>query len=157
MFIPFSEISPQSKIWIYQADKKLTLNQKIELENKLINFCNDWTTHDKPVFSSFKIYDWFICLFALEDEYPISGCSIDKSVFLIQSIGDQYKIDFFNRENIIFLNKGVISILPLSEFKLIIKPDIIIYNNMLQNKADFENQWMMKVKDTWLSKFLPIM
>ena len=154
MFIPYSEISNKSRIWIYQSNKKITINQKNEINNQLLDYCNNWNTHGQPVVSSFKIYDWFICLFALEDVDPISGCSIDSSVLLIKSIGHKYKLDFFNRENIIFFNEGVSTILPLSEFKLMIHPDIIVYNNMVQNKKEFKNKWMVKVKDTWLCRFL---
>ena len=152
MFIPYSKISNNSKVWIYQSNKKIThLN---ELNQKLMIFCNNWETHGQPVISSFKLYDWFICLFADEDNGIVSGCSIDTSVSFIKSIGKKYGIDFFNHKNIIFLDEDVAKILPLSQFKSIIKDDIIIYNNTVKNKEEFEKKWKLAVKDSWLNRFV---
>jgi len=152
MFIPYSKISNKSKVWIYQSNKKI--NHLNELNQKLMTFCNNWETHGQPVTSSFKLYDWFICLFADETRASVSGCSIDTSVSFIKSIGKKYVIDFFNHKNIIFLDKEVATILPLSQFKSIIKDDIIIYNNTVKTKEEFETKWKLAVKDSWLNRFL---
>ena len=129
----------ESIIWPTPNNRlSLRLEQINAINNRLRNFCNNWNTHGKPVSSSFKLYNWFICLFINEDKYATSGCSIDTSVSLIKSIGKQHEIDFFNRKNVLFLENKTTKILPLSEFKLIIKSDIIIYNNMVKNKFEFE-------------------
>ena len=149
MFIPYTEISDKSRLWIYQSNRKINSTERHEINNHLIDFCINWETHGKSVLGSFQIYDWFICLFVDEDSHVISGCSIDKSVTFIKSIGKKYQIDFFNRNNIIFIEGEVTKILPLSEFKFIMKPDFIIHNNMIQNKEDFQYKWKVHVKNSW--------
>ena len=132
---------------------KLILNDKVRY-CKLIDFCNDWTSHGKHVFSSFQVNSWFIIFFINETETNSSGCSIDKSVLLIKSISKQHGIDFFNRWNIVFIENNETKILPLSKFKNIISSDIIVFNTLIKTKLDFENKWKVPVKETWLNKFV---
>ncbi len=144
----------KSKVWVYQSERKINLTEINQISVKIKDFCNSWTTHDKPVNSSFKIDEWFILLFVDETEYNISGCSIDKSILLIQSIGVEYNIDFFNRLNILFVDNNITRLLPLSKFKDVITPDVIVYNTLVKDKLDFLQNWKVPVTTTWLNKFI---
>ena len=154
MLIDFSKMSSKSRVWVYQSDRKISPEEIHTITVQLIDFCNDWTSHGKPVFSSFKLTSWFIIVFIDETEYTTSGCSIDKSVLFIKAICKQYAIDFFNRFRIVFIDNNKTKTLPLSKFKNIISPDIIIYNTLIKTKLDFETEWKLPVKETWLNKFI---
>jgi hypothetical protein len=41
-----------------------------------------------------------------ERKAGVSGCSTDSSVRFIKSLGEKYKVDFFNRTNLAFVVKG---------------------------------------------------
>ena len=153
MFIPYSNLSDQSRVWIYQSERLISSREKIDLQQKLIDFCNTWTSHGHVLQCSFKIYDWFICIFVDSKSYP-SGCAIDKSIRFMKQISQLLSINFFNRQNVIFVQDGDTKILSLEAFKLIIEPDLIIYNSMVKTKADFELNWKIPLKDSWLSIFL---
>tara|TARA_B100001250_G_C19492156_1_gene653589 strand:- start:62 stop:526 length:465 start_codon:yes stop_codon:yes gene_type:complete len=153
MLVPYSNLSPKSRVWIYQSERLIKSQEKKDIYKNLIDFCNNWTSHGNSLQCSFKIYDWFICIFVDIQSNP-SGCSIDKSVAFMKQISHRFKINFFNRQNIIFKKEEDVKILSLEEFKLIIDPDLIIYNNMVTTKEDFELKWQLPVKDTWLNIFL---
>ena len=106
MLIDFSRMPNNSRVWVYQSDRKISSKEIQKITIDLIDFCNDWTSHGKHVFSSFQVNSWFIIFFINETETNSSGCSIDKSVLLIKSISKQYGIDFFNRWNIVFIENN---------------------------------------------------
>ena len=154
MLVPYSSMSHNSKVWIYQADREI-LNQELNfIRNRLQSFCDAWMSHGKPVKSSFKLSPWFICFFIDESVHETSGCSIDSSVAIIKAIQNEYDINFFNRMNIVFIEDERTKILSLLDFKKCIKPDIMIYNNMITVKKEFEENRLILVKDSWLNQYL---
>ena len=80
MYIPYSDINPNSRVWIYQSDRAFNTSEKTDIELQLTDLCNNWNTHGSPLHCSFQIHDWFICLFVDESGQDASGCSIDSSV-----------------------------------------------------------------------------
>ena len=154
MFYPLNKINSHSRIWIYQSDRRIKHNQITAIENQLISFCNNWTSHGNNIKSSFYIDHWFICLFADEEVLKVSGCGIDASISFVKSIGVKYGIDFFNRMNIAFLSEGETRVLSLSEFKKIINSKMIVYNNMIKYKYEFDSHWKVPIETNWLKKYI---
>jgi hypothetical protein len=93
-------------------------------------------------------------LFVDESKFNASGCSIDSSVAVIKSIANKYNIDFFNRLNIAFLEEEETKVLPLNDFKRCVSSEMIVYNNLVKTKGEFEENWKVSIKDSWLSKYL---
>jgi len=40
---------PQSKVWIYQANRTFTMNEIFDMEPLLENFVDQWKSHGAPV------------------------------------------------------------------------------------------------------------
>ena len=153
MLISYSNLSMKSRVWIYQSERKISVQEKQQINEQLIHFCNNWTSQGKILQCSFKIYDWFICIFTNSESNP-SGCAIDKSVTCVKNFSNLLKINFFNRQNVIFRDKGETKILPLEQFKLIASPELIVYNNMVKTKEEFELNWRTQLKNTWLNIYI---
>jgi hypothetical protein len=154
MFIPYTEVDKNARIWIYQSDRKLNSEELDDIKIQLTELCEKWNAHGDPLACSFQLYDWFICLFVDESKFIASGCSIDSSVAVIKSIANQYNIDFFNRLNIAFFEGEETKVLPLNDFKRCVSSEMIVYNNLVKTKGEFEENWKASIKDTWLSKYL---
>ena len=154
MNIPYSELPNNSKVLIYQSNREINEKELFLIQEDIDNFSRNWLTHGKPVRNTFKIFNYFICFFIDESSYPTSGCSIDSVVNLIKSIGTRFNIDFFNRHNIVYLDNRQAKLLTIDNFKSLIQPDIIIYNNLVQTKSDFENKWKIPVKESWLNRYI---
>ena len=154
MFVPYSELDANARIWIYQSDRKLEAEEQEDIASQLTDLCNNWNTHGDPLACSFQLHDWFICLFVDEQTFNASGCSIDSSVAVIKSIAKQYSIDFFNRLNIAFWQDDTTKVLPLKDFKSAIRSDMVVYNNLVKTKAEYERFWKHPIKDSWLAKYL---
>ena len=155
MLVPYNEIDGNSRVWVYQSDRIITNQEKPLIENHLINLCVNWNTHGEPVHSSFILNDWFICLFVDESKNNASGCSIDSSVATIKTIEQQFRIDFFNRLNIAYVDEEkTTKVLPLPKFKSEINENLMVFNNLVKTKMELENSWIIPIKDSWLSKYL---
>ena len=161
MYIPFDQISLESRIWIYQSDRALTSSEENIISTKLQAFTDSWQVHAKNMEASFAIlYRHFIVIAANENINAASGCSIDDSVRVVKSIGTHLSIDFFNRSNIAFSNPDGVVLIPLDTLKQ--AHDIgkwnghsLYFNNLIASVSDLKNAWLTPAHATWLSRYLP--
>ena len=153
MYDPYNKISSDARVWIYQSNRAFSSVEKKDIESQLINLCNNWNNHGKVLHCSFQIHDWFICLFVDENKQIASGCSIDSSVAVIKAIAKKYNIDFFNRMNIAFLDGDLTKVLSLPEFKKLLTPQTVVYNNLVSTKSEYESKWKVPLSESWLARF----
>src|SRR5690349_14341192 len=115
MFVPFQSLPNHARIWIYQSERKISPGEKAIISDALQAFTQQWTVHGQPMDASFAVlHDQFIILAANDQA---SGCSIDSSVRTIKTLGDQLRIDFFNRNLIAFQNGTEITTVLLQDLK----------------------------------------
>jgi hypothetical protein len=161
MFVPFESISPNARIWIYQANRKFTFEEQEAITNFLKVFTDRWSAHSQALKTSFAIrYNQFIVLAADEDYNSASGCSIDSSVRAIKQIEQNVGVELFNRNLIAFLNQGIVDLVPLNELKQKYSSgawneDSLTFNNLVATKGQMESSWISKAADTWLKRYLP--
>ena len=87
MYIEFSNISDNAKVWIYQASKPLGKDDIDLISKEAKLFCHQWAAHNTPLHSSFKVlHDKFLILAVDEGVNAASGCSIDSSVRFVKII-----------------------------------------------------------------------
>ena len=154
MLFDYSNISDSSKVWIFQTDRKFSDLEKEIISTRITNFISYWETHNRPVYSTFKLFDYFLCIFVDEANYVTSGCSIDSLVKEVKSIGTELELDFFNRQNIVYNDFGKEAIISIDKFKSLKKNNLKVYNNLVSTKLDFENKWLVNVKDSWLNRLI---
>ena len=162
-----SNFHPNSRVWIYQCNRLFTLNEALEIEDLLKEFTTNWKSHEIPVKGDGHLFfGQFIVLLADESATGVSGCSTDSSVRLIKDIEQRYAVSMFDRTTLAFLinNKSDpsmspeyrIQLLPLSQLQYAIEnrfihADTIYFNNLVQTKEELERNWMVAVKNSWLS------
>ena len=152
----YNELSDNSKIWIYQADRVLTKDEVTNIKEQISSFVTNWTAHNRPLKAFAEIQDnLFVIFFVDENESTISGCGIDKSVHLIQEIGRQINVDFFNRMTIAYKIDDTIYLSGMSELKDLYNSKKIsgstpVFNNTIQTKNEFENSWRIPLDKSWI-------
>jgi hypothetical protein len=78
MIIDFDVISEESRIWIYQSNRTLSITEINEIESKIKDFLISWTAHGSDLQASFIIkYSRFIVISLNESFNLATGCSID--------------------------------------------------------------------------------
>ncbi len=154
------EFAPDSRVWIYQSSRLFTMGEALQIEDLLNHFVANWKSHGSPVKGFGTLFfGQFIVLMADEQATGVSGCSADSSVRLIKEIEQLYKVAMFDRQNLAFVIKDKVELLPLSQLPYafsngFITPDTLYYNNTVLTKQELENTWMIPVKDSWLAKKL---
>ncbi len=160
MFIPFNELSPHARVWIYQADRDIATGEIKTLAEALSDFCTRWTAHSKALKASFSLaYDRFIILAVDENTQQASGCSIDSSVHFIAQLGNQLNINFLERGLIAFLIDEKIITYPLPKIKEKItsgeiKSEHQVFNNNILTKKELNTSWLIPVQQSWAKKYL---
>ena len=150
--------SPDSKVWIYQASRVFTINEALEIEERLKEFTAQWKSHGVPVKAAgYLFFGQFIILMADERATGVSGCSTDSSVRMIKDIEQSFAVNMFDRTTLAFVVKDKVQLLPLSQFQYaydnqFISADTLYFNNLVQTKEELEKSWIIPIKDSWLAR-----
>ena len=94
MYIPFDNLPEESKIWIYQSNRKFSDEEMAEIEVGLKDFVENWAAHGTGLEASYQLkYNRFIILAVNQEIQMATGCSIDSSVQFIQNLEQKYSVD----------------------------------------------------------------
>jgi len=155
----FANILPNSKVWIYQADRLLTEEEVIKTEKKLDVFLNNWQSHGQEVKAAGKVvHNLFVVLAADEDYNAPGGCSIDSSVHFLKNLEQELDISLFNRSILALFSNERISLIRLNELKEAINKGLItketlFFNNLSPNLTSFQNHWLSTLGSAWTSRY----
>lgn len=160
MLTEFNALPDEARIWIYQCNRTFTDSEVEELRIRISAFLEEWTAHGAQLQAGFKIqYNRFIIIGLDQSQSSASGCSIDASVHFIQSLEKTYDVDLLDRMNVSFKQGKFITYKDLKDFKKMVKnksvsAQTIVFNNLINNKAELEEFWEVPLQDSWHSRFL---
>ena len=148
---------PDSRVWIYQCNRLLSLNEALETEETLKEFVIQWKSHGTPVKGETHLFfGQFVVLIADETATGVSGCSTDSSVRLIKDMEQRFGVNMFDRTTLAFVVKDKVELLPMTQLQYafdngFISGDTLYFNNLVQTKEELESKWIIPVKDSWLA------
>jgi hypothetical protein len=160
MLVNFDELPENSRIWIYQSNRKLSDSEILSIETKIITFLNSWTAHGKNLEAGYEIkYNRFIVFGLNQENASASGCSIDASVNFIQKIEKDFGLDLMDKMNVTYYNGKFIAHKSLIDFKKMAKAksiskNTIVFNNLVNTKIDYLENWKVPAKDSWHGRFI---
>lgn len=147
-----------SRVWIYQADRELSIIEVEELNIILNSFVESWTAHNQQLKATYEIkYNRFITLIVDETQAGASGCSIDKSVHLMKDLEMKFQINLFDRFNIAYkVNDTVYNTSRAGFEELInqgsINQNTIVFNNLVNTYKDYLENWETTFENSWNQK-----
>lgn len=153
-----SDFNAHSRVWIYQSSRLFLVSEALDMEEMLTSFVSSWKSHGDPVKGFANLFfGQFLILMADETATSVGGCSTDSSVHLIKSIEDKFKVQLLDRQNLAFIVKDKIQLLPLSQLEYavdnhFIQADTLYFNNTVLSKKEMIEKWIIPVKDSWLAK-----
>lgn len=159
MYIPFENLPGESRVWIYQSNRKFSEEEFSEIETDLKVFLEEWAAHGTSLEASYLLkYNRFIILAVNQEVQAATGCSIDSSVEFIQSLEKKYNVDLLDKMNVTFKNGEHIAHKTLIDFKKMVKDksvseNTIVFNNLVNNIEEFNESWEVPAADSWHSRF----
>ena len=153
-----ADFSDTSRVWTYQSSRLFTVSEAFEMEDLFTTFVADWKTHGTPVKGFANLFfGQFIIIMADETMAGVSGCSTDSSVRLIKDIEHRFKVDMFNRQNLAFVVKNKVELLPLTHLNHAINNGFITkqtlyFNNLVATKKELLTKWIVPANESWLAK-----
>lgn len=159
MLVDFNTLPEDSRIWIYQSNRKLTDEELQEIESELKLFLDQWAAHGSALHASYIFkYSRFIIIAVDQNIQNVTGCSIDASVMFIQKLEQKYQIDLLDKMNVTFKLGEHIAHKPLIEFKQMAKQkavseNTIVFNNLVNTIAEWQDFWEVPAKESWHSRF----
>jgi len=160
MLVAFEKLPDHSRIWIYQANRKLSVEEQEAIGRKAELFLEQWTAHGADLEAGFELrHDRFIIIGLNQANASASGCSIDASVHFIQSLEKQLDVDLMDKMNVTFYNGPYIAHKSLADFKKMAKArsisgQTIVFNNLVNTKAEYAEYWEVPASESWHGRFL---
>jgi hypothetical protein len=159
MYIPFDELPPHARIWIYQASRPLTTAEQAEIKPLLQAFATDWSSHGTNLQASAQLlHDRFLVLANNENTAAASGCSIDKSVNFVRELEQRFSVSFFDRTQLAFLKEGEMELVSMGDLKSkvasgAIDKDTLYFDTLITNYGDLQSDWPRPAQQSWLSRY----
>ncbi len=160
MLVPFDKLPDSARLWIYQSNRPFTDDELPKLEAELAKFVEEWTVHGSDLSAAYTVkYKRFVVLGIDQSLAAASGCSIDASVRFIQHLQDEFGVDLLDKMNVTFRQGDYIAYKELKDFRKIVKarsvsPQTIVFNNLVNTKAEFDEYWEVPLEESWHKRFL---
>ncbi len=159
MLVPFDTLPEDTRVWIYQSNRKFTDQEVTEIDAAVKAFVEDWTAHGDELQGSYTIrYNRFIVLAVNQQIFQVSGCSIDGSVRFIQSLEQKYGVDLLDKMNVTYKTGEFVAYKSLLDFKKMAKEkavtkDTIVFNNLVNTLGEFQDFWEVPAHESWHNRF----
>lgn len=160
MWVDFDELSLDSRVWVFQADRILTGQEQGLIDADLKKFVEQWSTHGAKMHASHVLlHNCFVVIAADEQKQAASGCSIDSFTGLFKKFGERFNLSFFDRFAIAYKVNSDVVIAKLNAFKSAIEAkevteNTIVFNNLVSTKKDFLNHWELPLYQSWHKRYL---
>lgn len=159
MFVDYSTLSEEAKVWIYPSSRKFYPQEIEGLKEKLQIFIDEWKADNADFKASFQfLYNRFI-VFLAEDNSELTNADIDAQVAFILQLQQEYDVELLDKMNVCFKQGEYTQYKELKDFKKLIKNKAvtgktIIFDNLIQSKFELENYWEVPITDSWYNRFL---
>ncbi|MFC5195206.1 ABC transporter ATPase [Bizionia hallyeonensis] len=160
MLVDFNTLPDESRVWIYQANRTFTDIELEEIETKLNTFVENWTAHGSDLQAGYTIkYKRFIVLALNQNLNKATGCSIDASVHFIQGLEKEYNVGLMDKMNVSYKQGDFVAYKTLTDFRQMAKDravskNTIVFNNLVNNIAEFKEYWEVPASESWHSRFV---
>ncbi len=160
MLVPFENLPDSARVWVYQANRSFTQEELEEIKARLDDFLTQWTVHGSELKAGYDIkYKRFITIGLDQQVNPASGCSIDASVTFIQQLEKDYNVDLLDKMNVSYKQGEFVAYKTLIDFRKMAKnksvsPNTIVFNNLVNNKAEYLSNWEVPASESWHNRFL---
>ncbi len=150
------QYAPESRIWVYTSDRRLSDTEVQQVQEALQTFTRDWTAHNQALKATAEVFEnQCIILMVDESRAGASGCSIDKSVHFLEQLGRHIGADFFERMRFAWADEN-------GSIHFVNRPELVaarqngavtdrtpMLNTLVQNRQDLLEKWLVPFGESW--------
>ena len=159
MIVNFKSLKKNSRVWVFQSLDFIDDLLVEEIKEKISIFLNQWKSHQTDFKSSFEIrYNTFIII-AADEGSLVSGCSIDSLINFIKDLENSFELQLLDKLHVKYIENGKIITQHLNQFKIYCqslgkKDNLIVFNNLVKDINELENNWQVDIKNSWHKRYV---
>lgn len=161
MSSPLDSLAPESRIWIYGAERALTKAETEQVRKRAQAFVAQWVSHNRSLTAAADVlHNRFLVLAVDETQAEASGCSIDGSVHFVKELGAEIGVDFFNRMRFSYRDEaGKIHTVGREEFKLLysqgqLSNETTVFDPLVKELGELRQIFERPLEDSWHSRMV---
>ena len=152
ILVDVKDFSPQSKIWVYSSEKDFS-EDSAEIQSQLNQFTSNWKSHGSQVKGSgYTIGGHIILLVADTSVCEVSGCSTDSSVQFITQLGQEFQLNFFDRQLVLLNLDDKIVATKLDQLGQY-SPDTLVFNPFFSDLENWRESFVQKMGESKYKRF----
>lgn len=155
MYVPFEEMPPSSRVWVYMSDQEWDKDQVESVRQAAVPFLQEWTAHQQSLKASYAVvYNRFLLVAVDESMNGASGCSIDKSVTFIKQLEVMLGCRLMDRLLFAYKKDGQVVVANKDEFERlaesgVIEDDTIVFDNLVDTIHALNHRWEVPFERSW--------
>ena len=156
-----NDLSPSSRVWIYQADRVLTSEEAAKIASEASDFVTDWSSHNRALKAAAElVHQRFLVLIVDESQAGASGCSIDKSVHFVEKTGSEHYVNFFNRMLFSYIDaENKVQTVDKKTLNLLfqegkINDDTLVFDTLVNTYSAYNQDFVKKMGESWHGKMI---
>ncbi len=157
----FEALPDAARVWVYQSSRTFSERETMVLNSQLAAFAQQWTAHNHALRAQAQVLrQCFVVLAVDESQAGASGCSIDKSVYFLESLEQQFGVSLFDRLRLAYLaDTGEIIFCSKSDFLSQytgggVSDVTFVFDNMISTLGELRSAWLKPLRESWHWRFL---
>ncbi len=156
-----SDFAPQSKAWIYQSSRPISILEGQSMEEIIQPFVENWKSHGADVKAFAKIlFGNSLIILSDESQAEVSGCSTDSMVQMVKSLEEKFDVSWFDRSTLLFYAKEKFERLPYGQVKYAIgkgflNPRDLFLDASLSTYEEVKEKYILPIDHSWLIEKVP--
>ena len=157
--IELDGFADETRIWIYQSNRRFDDQTAKEIRNALKSFANQWVSHNRALKAFAEIlHNQFIILAVDETNAGASGCSIDASVHFLKKLQTTYGVDLFDRMQFAYLDQETIKTADRDSFSKMyadgtISDQTLVVDTLVRKKEDL-SEMIKPLGESWHARMV---
>lgn len=154
--VPFDTLPPDSRLYIFNAERALADVEMEILHENLVRFLQDWTAHRKELIVGYEVrMHQFILIAIDESKLPPSGCSVDALMRFLQELGTMMKVALIDSPDVCFVDADVVRCVNRAEFAALVErgeitAETVVFNNTIGRLGELnEGHWQIPAARSW--------
>ncbi len=161
MLQSFSDLSPDSRLWVFASDRDLTSDEVQTIDSRMTEFLKGWKAHGAAVEAGFELqHNRFLLIASSNAMADPSGCSIDDMTRNVRELGQKLGLSFMPGANIFYRAEDAVQMTDRSTFKDLAKKGLVgqattVFNTNLTTVEELQSgKWQLPAGESWHRQLL---